>query len=110
MCGDDALTLAMMAAGASGVISVTSNVLPKAVSDVTRLAEAGDFAAARAAHLALLEVHAVMFIEPNPVMPKAALAAMKRMSDAVRGPLLAANESARRQIGEALARLEKRSP
>ncbi len=38
MCGDDGLTVPMMAVGASGVISVTSNVRPRAASDVTRFA------------------------------------------------------------------------
>ena len=71
LSGDDALTLPMMACGASGVISVTSNVLPKPVSEVTRLVQAGDFGRARAAHLALLEVHARMFVEPNPAPAKA---------------------------------------
>ena len=38
LSGDDALTLGMMAAGASGVISVSSNVAPEAVAKVTTLA------------------------------------------------------------------------
>ncbi|KYF60063.1 4-hydroxy-tetrahydrodipicolinate synthase, partial [Sorangium cellulosum] len=55
LCGDDALTVAMMALGAKGVISVTSNVLPRETSAVTRKFLAGDLAGARAAHLSLLE-------------------------------------------------------
>src|SRR5262249_52027414 len=43
MSGDDTLTLPMMACGAKGVISVTSNVRPRVVSDVTRFGAAGDF-------------------------------------------------------------------
>jgi 4-hydroxy-tetrahydrodipicolinate synthase len=109
MCGDDALTLAMMATGASGVISVTSNVRPREVSEVTRLLLAGDYMRARRAHLALLELHALMFVEPNPAPAKAALAAAGRMSAAVRGPLLPATEATRRQISEALGRLELES-
>lgn len=105
LSGDDGLTVPMMAAGAQGVISVTSNVLPGAVSEVTRLALAGDYAAARAAHLALLEVHAAMFVEPNPAPAKAALASLGKMSDAVRLPLVAASEATRKLVGEALAKL-----
>ncbi len=108
LSGDDALTLPMMACGASGVISVTSNVLPKPVSEVTRLALEGDYAAAREAHLALLEIHGLMFAEPNPAPAKAALAGMKRMHDAVRGPLYAAGDATRRQISEAIGRLTTR--
>jgi 4-hydroxy-tetrahydrodipicolinate synthase len=107
LCGDDALTLPMMAAGASGVISVTSNVRPREVSEVTRLVEKGDFVAARAAHLRLLELHALMFVEPNPAPAKAALASAHRMNAAVRGPLLPASEGLRRQLTEALARLDE---
>lgn len=104
--GDDALTLAMMAVGARGVISVTSNVLPRAVSEVTRLALAGDAAGALAAHLALLELHGLMFVEPNPAPAKAALAQMGKLRDAVRLPLVRASEAANRALAAALARLD----
>ena len=106
MCGDDALTLPMMAVGASGVISVTANVLPRQVSDVTRFVRENAWDRARAAHLSLLEIHAMMFVEPNPAPAKAALAAMGKMNDSVRLPLAAASEGARRQISDALARLD----
>lgn len=106
MCGDDALTLPMMAVGASGVISVTANVLPRQVSDVTRFVRENAWDRARAAHLSLLEIHAMMFVEPNPAPAKAALAAMGKMNDSVRLPLVAASEGARRQISEAIARLD----
>ncbi len=105
MSGDDALTVPMMASGASGVISVTSNVLPREVSEVTRLALAGDFAAARAKHLSLLELHGAMFVEPNPAPAKAALAALGRMNASVRGPLVPASDATRRLVVEALGRL-----
>jgi 4-hydroxy-tetrahydrodipicolinate synthase len=110
MSGDDGLTLPMMSVGAAGVISVSSNVRPREVSEVTRLALAGDWHGARAAHLALLELHAVMFAEPNPAPAKAALAAAGRMSAAVRLPLVPASEALRRQIAEVLARLESSFP
>lgn len=106
MCGDDALTVPMMAVGASGVISVTANVLPRAVSDVTRFIRENAWDRARAAHLALLEIHAMMFVEPNPAPAKAALAAAGKMNDSVRLPLVPASEGARRQIQEALARFD----
>jgi 4-hydroxy-tetrahydrodipicolinate synthase len=106
LSGDDALTLPMMAVGASGVISVTSNVRPRAVSEVTRLVEKGDFAAARAAHLRLLDLHGLMHAEPNPAPAKAALADAGRMNATVRAPLVAASEGLRRKITEALAHLD----
>jgi len=106
LCGDDALTLPMMSVGAGGVISVSANVRPREVSEVTRLALAGDWHGARAAHLALLELHASMFIEPNPAPAKAALALAGTMSASVRLPLVPAGEALRRQLAEVLARLE----
>lgn len=109
MSGDDALTVGMCASGARGVISVTSNVLPKPVSNVTRLIAAGEWSSARAAHLALLEIHGLMFVEPNPAPAKTALAHLGKMNDAVRLPLLAASAATRAKIVEALGRLDAKA-
>jgi 4-hydroxy-tetrahydrodipicolinate synthase len=87
LCGDDALTLPMIACGARGVISVTSNVLPAEVSRATRLALDGKFEEARRAHLALLPVHDAMFIEASPGPAKHALALRGATTDAVRSPI-----------------------
>lgn len=110
MSGDDALTLGMMACGADGVISVTSNVLPREVSEVTRLAGTGDYGAARVVHLGLLDIHALMFAEPSPAPVKAALAARGRVTLAVRPPLAVASEGLRRQLADALTRFGDGSP
>ena len=104
LSGDDVLTLAMIAVGARGVISVTSNVLPGPVVRVTQLALEGNFEAARKAHLALLPVHAAMFIEANPGPAKAALALAGKMTLGVRGPLCAVSEETKKQISAALER------
>ncbi len=95
LSGDDALTLPMMAVGARGVISVTSNLLPQEVVRLVRLADAGNQAEARALHLSLLPVHEAMFLESNPAPVKAALALAGVMSGAVRGPLVAASDATR---------------
>lgn len=105
LSGDDALTLPMMSVGARGVISVTSNVLPREVSEVTRLAAAGEWKAAQRQHLALLELHAAMFLEPNPAPAKAALAHLGKMRADVRLPLVAASQGVRASVEAALARL-----
>ncbi len=106
MSGDDGLTVPMMSVGAAGVISVTSNVLPKAVAEVVAAVEAGDFAEARKRHLSLLPVHAAMFVEPNPAPAKAALAERGKMTAAVRPPLLHASAAARKTVSDALAAYE----
>ncbi len=103
LCGDDALTVAMVAVGASGVISVTSNLLPAATARVTHLALQGKFDEARTAHFALLAVHEAMFIEANPGPVKAALAMEGKMRDVVRGPLAPLSEKARETLRVVLA-------
>jgi 4-hydroxy-tetrahydrodipicolinate synthase len=102
LCGDDALTLPMIAVGARGVISVTSNLLPAEVSRATRLALEGKLEEARRAHLALLPVHEAMFLEANPSPVKAALSARGAMTDAVRGPLARCTDATRKAIAAAV--------
>ncbi|MEO8184081.1 MAG: 4-hydroxy-tetrahydrodipicolinate synthase [Deltaproteobacteria bacterium] len=87
LSGDDALALPMMAVGAQGVISVTSNVLPAAVSSVVRAALAGRFDTARSEHLRLLAVHDAMFCAPSPGPIKVALAQRGALAARLRPPL-----------------------
>jgi len=102
LSGDDGLTLPMVAVGAKGVISVTSNVLPGAVTKATKLALSGDLEAARRAHHALLPVHEAMFIEANPGPAKAALAARGLIKNVVRGPLATVSDATRKAVLAAL--------
>jgi len=85
--GDDFITFPMMACGAKGVISVTANIMPKAIGDLTDAFFAGDLDKARKLHLETLKINNAMFIESNPVPVKAALAMMGKCSDEVRLPL-----------------------
>jgi 4-hydroxy-tetrahydrodipicolinate synthase len=107
MCGDDALTLPMMAVGGRGVISVTSNLMPKEIVRLVRLAADGRVEEARTLHLSLLPVHEAMFLEANPGPVKAALALAKQTSDVVRGPLVAAGPGTRAAIEAALELYKK---
>lgn len=109
LSGDDALTLPMMACGAEGVISVASNLLPRAVGDVTRAALAGDFQTARRLHLALLPLYEAMFVEANPGPVKCALALRGAMRDTVRGPLAPVTEATRKVVAAAIAPFAGRS-
>ncbi len=109
LSGDDALTLPMIACGARGIISVTSNVLPAEVSRATRLALEGKADEARRAHFALLPFHEAMFIEANPAPVKTALALRGVMTDAVRSPLVPTTEASRARIAAVLDALAKGS-
>ncbi|HUO51484.1 MAG TPA: 4-hydroxy-tetrahydrodipicolinate synthase [Gemmatimonadaceae bacterium] len=97
LSGDDSLTLAGMAAGGDGIISVISNATPKLMAQLVERARAGDFAAARALHERLGPWMHAAFIESNPLPVKAALAMMGRARNVLRlplVPLLPANEEA----------------
>ena len=85
--GDDSLALPMISVGAEGVISVASNVIPREMGDMVRLARAGDFAAARSLHVKYYRLFRDLFIDVNPVMVKEALAMMGRCERVFRLPL-----------------------
>lgn len=106
LSGDDGLTLPMMAVGAAGVISVSSNVYPAQVSEIVRLALAGDFTAARKLHFAMLPVHDSMFIEANPGPVKAICAAKGWMREDVRLPLVSVSASTKAKLTAAIQAYE----
>lgn len=87
LSGDDSLALPMMAVGASGVISVSSNVFPAKVQEMCQLALSNDFAAARKIHDFWYPMNKALFIETNPVPVKAALADLGLITEEYRLPL-----------------------
>ncbi len=88
LSGDDSLTVPFMAVGAEGVISVASNFVPKEVVQIVELALADEFAKAAKIHRKMYPLFKTLFIEPNPVPVKTALARAGRISSAeVRAPL-----------------------
>lgn len=107
LSGDDVLTLPMMAVGATGVISVTSNVRPRETSLVVTQAASGRFDLAKATHLALLELHGALFVEPNPAPAKAVLAHEKRMNATVRRPLVEATASLTERLVAVVSGVDK---
>ena len=88
LSGDDSLTLAFMAVGAQGVVSVASNVIPRPVSRMVRAFAAGDLRAALKLHQQYYPVFKDLFIETNPVPVKAALAMMGLITEEYRLPLV----------------------
>ncbi len=88
LSGDDALTLAVMALGGEGVISVTSNATPKAMAGLVDACAAGDLAAARTLHRKLQPWMTAAFVESNPVPLKAALAMLGMAENVLRLPLV----------------------
>jgi 4-hydroxy-tetrahydrodipicolinate synthase len=107
LCGDDPLTVPMMVVGVRGVISVTANLYPKQVAEVCTDALNGRWEAAKKKHLALLPIHRVLFIEPNPQPTKAALAHKGLMNASVRPPLVPASPACREAVSRAIAEYER---
>ncbi|UKT64437.1 4-hydroxy-tetrahydrodipicolinate synthase [Pedobacter mucosus] len=103
--GDDPITLPMIALGASGIISVVGNALPKQFSDMVKLCLAGNFKAALPAHLSLLEITHLAFAEGNPAGIKAALKHLNVCGDTVRLPLVKASSTLEEHIIEEIEKI-----
>lgn len=88
LSGDDGLTLAVMAAGGDGVISVISNAVPKLCAQLTDALAKSDLATASLIHHRLAPLVEAAFIESNPIPIKAALAMMGRLKNVLRLPLV----------------------
>lgn len=86
--GDDATAMALMLMGGKGNISVTANVAPKEMHELCVASMKGDIATARAINDKVFGLHTNLFIEPNPVPVKWALAEMGMISHGLRLPLV----------------------
>jgi len=102
LSGDDEMTLAVMAAGGDGVISVISNATPMAMSCLCEAAARGDFAAARKLHFQLLAWMRAAFVESNPIPVKAAMAMLGKMENRLRLPLVPLAETHVESVRSAL--------
>jgi 4-hydroxy-tetrahydrodipicolinate synthase len=85
--GDDATAMALMFCGGAGNISVTANVAPRAMHELCEAAMAGQVARAIEINNRVLSLHGKLFLEPNPVPVKWALAEMGKMPSGLRLPL-----------------------
>lgn len=96
--GDDSLTLAMIALGGEGLISVASNEAPELMSRLNDEALAGNWEEARALHYKLLPLMEVNFIESSPGPVKAALAMMGLLEESLRLPLVPVQQKTRDRV------------
>ena len=88
LSGNDSDTVAMMALGAKGVISVASNLVPAGVSRLCRLCLNGDFTAAAALNREYMDLFTALFREVNPIPVKTAMAMMGLCGSEMRLPLV----------------------
>ncbi len=102
--GNDSDTVAMMALGAKGVISVASNLVPGAVSRLCALCLAGDFAAAAALSEQYMDLFTALFWEVNPIPVKTAMALAGLCGDSMRLPLVAMSPARREDLKKVMER------
>jgi 4-hydroxy-tetrahydrodipicolinate synthase len=105
LSGDDPLTVATMAVGGVGVVSVASNEAPAEMAQIVELCEKGDYAAARKLHHWLLPLIQVNFVESNPIPCKAAMAAMGLIEENYRLPLVPPTQATREKVMGVLQQL-----
>ena len=98
--GDDTLTLPMISAGGSGVISVIGNAFPRQFSEMVRLALDNRWDEARSIHYSLLEIIEYLFIEGSPAGVKAALNILNICENQVRLPLTTVSRATYGKLAE----------
>ncbi|HZB47396.1 MAG TPA: 4-hydroxy-tetrahydrodipicolinate synthase [Pyrinomonadaceae bacterium] len=102
LSGDDAMTLAMLALGADGLVSVASNEAPAEMSRMVEAALAGRWDEARELHYKLLPLMDVNFVETSPGPVKAAMKMMGLLEEELRLPLVPVGEKTRARVREVL--------
>jgi len=98
LSGDDSLTLAFMAFGAQGVVSVASNIIPREVAHMVQAFAIGKPSVALKLHDKFYPLFKDLFIETNPVPIKAALAMAGQIEEEYRLPLVPMNPKNRETL------------
>ena len=106
LSGDDSLTIPFLSVGAVGVVSVASNLIPGEVAKMVKAYRDGQTADALALHRKYSPLFKNLFIEPNPVPAKTALAWMGKMSAEVRLPLCEMSSVTSKILRETLESLQ----
>jgi 4-hydroxy-tetrahydrodipicolinate synthase len=105
LAGEDALTCAMLQAGAVGAISVVANIIPAPWKKMIQLALNGDWVQAKSISDRFLPLCQALFRETNPQCVKYALSLMGKCSKILRLPLVEPNEAAQEEIRRTLLNL-----
>lgn len=107
LSGEDALNFPLYCVGASGAVSVVSNVAPRLTADVYAAAAASDLKRAEALHHRFVPLAEALFSEPNPIPAKAALSMVTggRIGAALRLPLVPMTEAGQGRLRALLAEL-----
>lgn len=102
LSGDDAMTLPVISLGGRGVVSVVSNQIPGAMSELTSLANRNDFDGARKLQRNYFPLMQVNFIEANPIPVKWAMSVMGLLEPVYRLPMVEPSAANKQKIGQVL--------
>jgi 4-hydroxy-tetrahydrodipicolinate synthase len=105
LCGDDSLTVPLMAIGGKGVISVASNLVPGEIKLMVQAARQGDFKKAAATHHRLFPLIRSLFLDGNPAGIKHAMKVVGLDSGELRLPLWEASDATKTTIEQHLTKL-----
>ena len=105
LSGNDEDTFTLMQEGAEGVISVASNVFPSAMADFVRALKEGRMEEAARMQERLRPLFKALFVEPNPIPAKAAMAQLGLMENSLRLPLVKASPATEALIKQTLQQL-----
>lgn len=104
--GDDSLTLPMLSVGAHGVISVASHLYGVEIKSMIRNFKTGDITSAMNMHYKLYPIMKKLFMAPNPVPVKAALARLGLIEEYVRKPLVTLDEDEKKELFKVIDSLD----
>ena len=108
--GDDATAMDLMLMGGKGVISVTANVAPRLMHEMSAAALQGDRARAETLNEQLMPLHQELFIEANPIPVKWALSQMGLIQAGIRLPLTPLSAACHTRVRQALLHAHIRLP
>ena len=105
LSGEDVTALGYNAMGGNGIISVTSNIAPKYVSDLQKYCLKGDYIKALEIQDKLTNLHMAMFCETNPIPVKYAASLLGLCSDEIRLPMTLAYDASKERIKQEMQNL-----
>jgi len=105
--GDDMMTIPIIAAGGSGVISVLANAFPAQCSELVSHSLKNNFKSAREIQFRFLEIIELLFIEGNPSGVKAMLNIMNICNNNLRLPLVPVSRAVQTRIQKAIEEVNK---
>jgi 4-hydroxy-tetrahydrodipicolinate synthase len=100
--GDDGTAVALMLCGGQGNVSVTANIAPRLMHELCKAAVAGERDAAMRIQFQLLPLHKHLFIEPNPIPVKWAMARLGLCGPALRLPMTLLGQASQVMVEDAL--------